>query len=249
VYQADESNLDLNLGWTKEDAPEAVAENRRRLVADVGGEMQLVTMRQVHGDVVRRVERGDGPLETVDGRAVLECDGLMTAEAGLLLGAQAADCVPVLLADTRLQAVAAVHAGWRGTRAGIAAKAVEAMAREFGTRAEDVVAAVGPSIGPCCYAVGAEVQAEFRAAFGYAEDLFVEREGEVFLNLWEANWRQLVGAGVREDAVTVLGECSACTRVEGRRRYFSHRAERGVTGRMMGVVGICKVRCVAQEVR
>ncbi len=231
---------DLNLGWTKEDSDEAVAENRRRVVAALGSgsAMQLVTVRQVHGELVRQVSRADGPWATPTGRAAFEGDGLMTAEPGLLLGAQAADCTPVLLADTRLRVVAAVHAGWRGTHAAIAGKAVAALAREFGSRPEDLVAAVGPSIGPCCYAVGDEVRTAFGSAFGYAESLFTSRGGELFLDLWEANRRQLLDAGVPGTNITVLGECTACARVGGERKYFSHRAEKGVTGRAMGLVGI-----------
>jgi YfiH family protein len=231
---------DLNLGWTKEDADEAVAENRRRVVAELGGDvrMDLVTVRQVHGDMLWRVPSNDRPLMTAHGRAVLEGDGLMTDQPGLLLGAQAADCVPILLADTRLRVVAAVHAGWRGTQAGIAGKAVPALAREFGSRAQDLVAAVGPSIGPCCYAVGDELRAAFDSAFAYAESLFTERREERFLDLWEANRRQLADAGVPVANITVLHECTACARTGGERKYFSHRAEKGVTGRAMGLVGI-----------
>jgi YfiH family protein len=231
---------DLNLGWTKEDSDEAVSENRRRVVAELGGDarMDLVTVRQVHGDILRRVSQADRPLATGAGRALLEGDGLMTQDPGLLLGAQAADCVPVLLADTRLRVVAAVHAGWRGTHAAIAGKAVAALAREFGTRAQDVVAAVGPSIGPCCYAVGGEVHTAFGSAFSYAESLFAKRGGELFLDLWEANRRQLADAGLPSANITVLHECTACTRTGGERKYFSHRAEKGVTGRAMGLVGI-----------
>jgi YfiH family protein len=231
---------DLNLGWTKEDSDQAVAENRRRVVAELGGDarMDLVTVRQVHGDMLWRVPLNDSPLMTAHGRAVLEGDGLMSARPGLLLGAQAADCVPVLLADTRLRVVAAVHAGWRGTRAAIAGKAVAALAREFGTRAQDLVAAVGPSIGPCCYAVGDEVRAAFGSAFSYAESLFAKRGGELFLDLWEANRRQLAHAGIPVANIAVLHECTACARTGGERKYFSHRAENGVTGRAMGLVGI-----------
>jgi YfiH family protein len=221
---------DLNLGFTKDDDAELVRENRRLWAATVAGEdgWPVLTVRQVHGTRVARVSAGAN-WEPV------EADGLMTAEAGVLLGAQAADCVPILLVDTRLRVVAALHAGWRGTVAGMAGVGVARMREEFGSRVEDLVAAVGPSIGVCCYEVGDEVRGEFARAFGDAEGLFVGRH----LDLWEANRRVLVGAGLRADAVSVVGECTGCLRSgDGRRKYFSHRTEKGFTGRAMGLVGV-----------
>ena len=240
VYGAGE----LNLGWTQEDDPAAVAENRRRFVRAVGGEgadMRLVTVRQEHGAVTQAVLNGDGAvkgrLETAEGKAVLKGDGLMTGLAGVLVGIQTADCVPVLVADTEKRVVAAFHAGWRGTVARIVEKGIEAMGEEFGSRPEDMVAAVGPSIGACCYRVGYEVRGEFAAAFGYAGELFRVADGGIWLDLWEANRRQLVAAGV--ERISVLGECSGCgVDGAGRRRYFSHRVDKGVTGRMLSVVGV-----------
>jgi YfiH family protein len=229
---------ELNLGRTKEDTAAAITENRRLLVEAVGGGagMELVTVAQVHGAVAHRVRRGEGALTTEDGRAVLRGDGLMTDEVGLLLGVQTADCVPVLVVDTRLRAVAAFHAGWRGTVGRIVERGVGTMREEFRSEPEDLVAAVGPSIGPCCFAVGQEVREEFAREFGYGEELFREMDGVLYGDLWEANRRQLAAAGVGE--VKVVGECSVCTRMEGRRKYFSYRGEKGVTGRMMGVVGV-----------
>jgi YfiH family protein len=227
----------LNLGWTSEDEDALVAENRRRFVVAVAGQSpaELVTVRQVHGDVARVVARETGPLATAEGKAALEGDGLMTLEVGLLLGVQTADCTPVLVADTRTRAVAAFHAGWRGTVARIVEKGVAQMSREFGTRAEDCVAAVGPCIRVCCFEVGDEVRERFRAEFAYAEELFVGRN----IDLQEANRRQLVAAGLPVGNVSVVAECSACARDEdGRRRYFSHRAEHWRSGRMLSVIGV-----------
>ncbi len=207
---------ELNLGLTQEDERDVVLRNRERVLASMGGG-RLATVRQVHGARI-----------AFAGGAAVEADGMMTRDPGLVLGIMAADCVPVLLVDTRLRAVAAIHAGWRGTAAGIAGAGVAAMQREFGSRVGDLVTAVGPAIGPCCYAVGEEVRGRFAA------DLFEWDR----LDLWEANRRQLVAAGV--GAVSVVGECTACAMDQGRRKYFSHRADAGVTGRAMGVVGILR---------
>jgi YfiH family protein len=236
----------LNLGWTKEDDPVSVAENRRRYLTAVCGAdsgFSLVGVRQIHSALARVVRAEDGALEgrlqTAEGKAVWEGDGLITDVPGVLLGVGTADCVPVLVVDVEKRVVAAFHAGWRGTVARIVERGVAMMGAEYGSRVEDLVAAVGPSIGACCYAVGEEVRAEFARQFGYAEELFGQRDGSVRLNLWEANSRQLVEAGVGEERIAVVGECTACARDEsGALRYFSHRGEKGVAGRMLNVVGI-----------
>jgi polyphenol oxidase len=206
-----------------------------------------VGVRQIHSDIVHVVREADGALDgklqTADGRAVLEGDGLITNVPGVLVGVGTADCVPVLVVDREKRAVGAFHAGWRGTVARIAERGVAMMVAEYGSRAEDLEAAVGPSIGACCYSVGGEVHREFRERFAYGEELFrvgvAEGQEKLYLDLWEANRRQLLEAGVGEDRITVVGECSACkVDAHGRLKYFSHRGEKGVAGRMLSVVGV-----------
>ena len=235
----------LNLGWTKDDDPALVTENRRRFLAacQEGSPFQAVTVRQVHSASIRTIREEDGvfeeKLQTADGKAVLEGDGAVTNLPGVMLGVQTADCVPVLIADVSKRAVAAIHAGWRGTVARIVEQGIATMREEYGSRPEDLVAAVGPSIGACCYAVGQEVRSEFGSLFGYADALFRTMDGgQMRLDLWEANRRQLLDAGVPADKVTVIGECTACALSHGERKYFSHRAEHGFTGRMMSVIGV-----------
>lgn len=232
----------MNLGFTKDDDAEAVRENRRRFLREVYGDAgpEFVTVRQVHGVGVRRVQAAEDGLVGEDGRALVEADGLMTGSAGVALGIQVADCVPVLVADVRQRVVAAFHAGWRGTAAGMVTRGIAGMSNEFGSKAEDLVAAVGPSIRRCCYGVGEQVRQEFEQAFGYARELFEERGGEMYLDLAKANRRQMAHAGLKADAITVLAECTGCARVEGKRKYFSHRMERGFTGRSMGTIGIVR---------
>lgn len=246
VYLSESSTGgDLNLGWTKDDDPANVIANRRRLVAAVTATeaTPLVTVRQVHAAVSLPVS---GMAEAADfadsqGRATREADGLMTTAYGLLLGIQTADCVPVLVADTRNRAVAAFHAGWRGTAARIVEQGIARMAAEYGSRLEDLVAAVGPSIGACCYSVGEQVRDSFTSNFNYGEALFrrrLESSGPgLFLDLWEANRRQLLASGISPEAITTVAQCTGCAGLP-RRRYFSHRREHGFTGRMMNVIGI-----------
>jgi len=237
----------LNLGWTTEDDHEHVAENRRLFLTAVCGQRAgsvLVGVKQIHSNIVRVVKKEDGAfegrLQTAYGKALFEGDGLITDVPGVLLGVGTADCVPVLVVDVAKRVVAAFHAGWRGTVSRIVKRGVGRMQEEYGSRAADLMAAVGPSIGPCCYTVGEEVWSEFRRQFDYANELFsANHAGEKRLNLWEANRRQLLDAGVAEVSVLTVGECTACTRNQsGVLRYFSHRAEHGSAGRMLNVVGV-----------
>jgi YfiH family protein len=258
----------LNLGWTKQDDPANVAENRKRFVGAVAGRLPvpLVTLRQTHTGLVRIIEVGDSPLETAEGKAVLRGDAVMTDDTGVLMGVHVPDCVAVLVADPKRNAVAAFHAGWRGTLKRIVERGVGRMRLRYGSRPEDLVAVVGPSVGACCYSVGEEVRHEFESQFVYWKKLFREvgdsdpvKEKypllfltarapghsnigpQIHLDLWEANRRQLLDAGLKQKKVAVIGECTACTRLKGGAlKYFSHRGEGGFAGRMIAAIGVAE---------
>lgn len=206
----------LNLGDLVGDDPAAVAENWRRLAAAAA--VSFARVRQVHGDRVLLADRSHGPGE--------EADAVVTRSPGVAACVAVADCVPLLVADSRGGSVAAVHAGWRGTLARVAARAVDALV-DLGARREDLVAAVGPSIGPCCYEVAPDLLERFRDAFG--ADVATAAG---HLDLWRANARALEDAGVAEGRVDLLGRCTACEP----RLFFSHRRDRGRTGRQVGYV-------------
>jgi YfiH family protein len=159
-------------------------------------------------------------------------DGLITNIPGILLTVQVADCIPVLVFDPVRRAVGAFHAGWRGTVAGIVSVGVEAMRAEYGCDPANMIAAIGPGIGPASYVVGDSVRDAFVAAFTYGAELL---DASMRLHLWEANRRQLVDAGLSPSQIDVLGEDTA-TQTD---RFFSHRAEHGFTGRMMAAIGLC----------
>jgi len=247
----------LNLGLTSHDTKANVERNRRAFLAGLratdekGVAWPLVQVKQIHSAIVHRISAVT--LETLAG------DGLITNAPALLLAIKTADCVPVLVADVKRRVVGAFHAGWRGTVARIVEKGVGEMRRQFGSLPRDLRAAIGPSIRRCCYQVGPEVRAEFESQFSYAGDLFEEvfdsnaihvRYPLLFLNqrapghgdlgpemhldLVEANRRQLLDAGVREQHISVVEGCTACDTA----RFFSHRAEFGKSGRMMAVIGI-----------
>ena len=241
AYQAGGAKGDLNLGFTAEDDREVVAANRKLLLnhlldghkSVVAG---IVTARQVHADVVHRVDEHD--LLPVAASPTLEGDGLMTNEPGVLLGILTADCVPVLVVDVRVRAVAAFHAGWRGTLRQVVETGVLRLREEFGSCPEDLRAMVGPAIGSCCYLVGEQVRDEFTSRFSYGESLFAGARGGrnagTRLDLAEANRRQLIAAGLAEPGIFLSGYCTSCETD----RFFSHRADRGVTGRMMSAIGV-----------
>jgi hypothetical protein len=252
---------ELNLGFTSSDERDKVLENRRRFLEALGSgsaSMELVTLKQIHSSNVLRVGAADAASGERGGEPC-QGDGLMTGEPGVLLAIQTADCIPVLVADVKKKAVAAFHAGWRGTVKRIVESGVGQMRVAYRSRPEDLIAAIGPGIGACCYAVGEEVRSEFSSQFAYAPELFHEvsdhepiREKypmlfltarapghsnlgpSLHLDLMEANRRQLVDAGVRAEAITVIGDCTRCQN----NRYFSYRAEQGFTGRMLSVIGM-----------
>lgn len=184
---------------------------------------RLVGLRQIHTNWVRIAQKG--AIGRID-----EGDALITRERGLLLSVRTADCVPILMADRSARAVAAVHAGWRGTVAEAAPEAARAMAREFGTRPEDLVVAIGPAIGECCYEVGPEVGRQFERWFPEKGDLGHRTR----INLAEANRRQMIAAGVPEDQVEVADVCTFC----GVQQFHSYRREGKQAGRMTAAIGV-----------
>ena len=222
----------LNLAGFDQDSAENIQENRRRFISALGGVWKLAACWQVHGRDVRVVR----DLQDPDSESE-RCDALATNLKGVLLGVKTADCVPVLLADPRAGACAAVHAGWRGTLAEIVKHALARMREEFGTETRDVRAALGPAALGCCYEVGAEVVEPFRAKFADADSLFTPmRDGHALVNLHEANRRQLIQSGVAPERIHALPLCTMC-RPD---LFFSYRQDRklyGRTGRLLSVVG------------
>jgi polyphenol oxidase len=232
-----------------------VERNRRAFLEKIGASWgrrlwPLVTLRQIHSDVIHHI--GSLPRRQLSG------DGLITSAPEILLAVQAADCLPVILVDVEHRAIGAFHAGWRGTVKRILEKAVGEMRRQFGSEPHRIKAAIGPGIHGCCYEVGLEVREKFESQFSYGSHLFRETKvsdparekplsflyarppghcptpSSVFLDLVEANRRQLIDAGVRSTHITASRLCTACNPD----LLFSYRAEKAVTGRMLGAVGI-----------
>jgi YfiH family protein len=171
----------------------------------------MASLQQLHSAVVLAAEQTG---------SAGEGDALVTNQKNLSLSVRTADCFPILLADGGRKAVAAVHAGWRGTAAGISVKTLNRMTAEFGTELGDIYAAIGPGIGQCCYEVGAEVALRFGL------------EGITHIDLAEINRRQLIEAGVPEHHIEIVGGCTQCDPA----RFYSYRRERLEPGRMISYI-------------
>ena len=254
----------LNLGFTQEDKRATVERNRQIFLAALGAtgpgagssavraeSLPLVTLRQIHSDLIHAVFAV--PKEQLVG------DGVITNTPGLVLAVQTADCLPVIVVDPKKKAVGVFHAGWRGTLARIVEKGVGEMRRHFGCSPRDLQAAIGPGIHKCCFEIGAELRPKFETQFAYASELFHKFEeldpirekypmlfltarapghselpSQLFLDLVEANRRQLLDAGLPARNIHASPLCTSCN-VD---KLFSYRKEKGVAGRMMGAVGI-----------
>ncbi|MGD0348257.1 MAG: peptidoglycan editing factor PgeF [Terracidiphilus sp.] len=247
---------ELNLGFTAADDRATVLANRRLLAEALTGDAStpLLALKQFHSNLVLQASADDASRPTPR-----RADGHITAEPGLLLAVQTADCIPVLVADRRQRIVAAFHAGWRGTVKRIVETGVGRMRLLYGSRPRDLIAAIGPGASACCYSVGEEVLTEFESQFSYARRLFHEvfssdpvktRYPMLFLtqrapghspigprlhvDLVEANRRQLLACGLSSRSIQIVGGCTLCQTD----LFFSHRASHGHTGRMMAVIGI-----------
>jgi polyphenol oxidase len=246
----------LNLGFTEHDSRAFVERNRELFVKELGARSRstgwpLVSLRQIHSDLMHQVDQIPEP--------TLAGDGLVTNTPGLVVAMQTADCLPIIVVDPKRRAVGVFHAGWRGTVKRIAEKGVGEMRKHFNSDPRNLVAAIGPGIQKCCYEVGEEVRTKFESQFAYAGSLFREvkesdpvREkypllfltarapghgelpAKLFLDLVEANRRQLLDAGLKASNVDRSAPCTACHA----ELLFSFRAEKGVTGRLMAAAAL-----------
>lgn len=217
----------MNLSAHVGDDPENVRENLERLHTALGLERQAtVDASQAQADRVAQV--------TLDqrGTRISGVDGLITNVPGLPLMLRFADCVPILLYDPAQRAIGIAHAGWRGTVSHVLTNTVNAMSQAFGTHPQDLVACIGPSIGPCCYEIGADVETRVNEAFPGSASLLLHKNGSLHLDLWQANAVQLKALGVRQIDVSAV-----CT-FEHTGDFFSWRRENARTGRFGALIAL-----------
>ncbi|MCU0650674.1 MAG: peptidoglycan editing factor PgeF [Candidatus Omnitrophica bacterium] len=208
---------DGNMSFSSGDTSQTSTSRADFLNAFGADESRLVCARQVHGDTVVCVDSSDTDIP--------DCDALITGRRRLPLAVFTADCLPVFLYDAQRQVVAIVHAGWRGTRANIAGKTVQAMMKQFGCQPEDIYAGFGPAIRSCCYEVGEEFRDFFKTGVS-------EKDGKYFFDLAAANKEQLRKREIKEENIFDSRICTSCRNEE----YFSYRREGGSCGRSMSVV-------------
>ncbi|HEX3039120.1 MAG TPA: peptidoglycan editing factor PgeF [Caproiciproducens sp.] len=229
----------MNLNFGRGDSDENVTENLRRFCGAAGFYYHtLVASSQDHHTFIRRVgseNYGNGIWKPKDMQSV---DGLITNEPNVTLVTYYADCVPLFFIDPENRAIGLVHAGWRGTVAQIGRETITAMQREFGSSPHSLFAAVGPSIGPCCFEVDAPVYEEFRRLTELNPREFItdDGNGKYHIDLWEANRRILMNAGIPQNQISVAGLCTQCNSDW----LFSHRASGGKRG------GLAAMMCITE---
>lgn len=224
----------LNLGLKTGDNQEKVKENIRRFISAVGlNHEDLVVSDQVHGDnikIVNSEDRGKGYLKQRDYNGV---DGLVTDVPNIPLMAMFADCVPIFFIDTVKRTIGISHAGWKGTKLKIGEKTVRAMTDTYGSKADEIIAVIGPSIGKCCYEADDIVAEQFDAGFTDTSTfIFPKGKGKYRVDLWEANRIVLNETGISNKNIIISGLCTGCNLD----LFYSYRREKGNTGRMGAVI-------------
>lgn len=219
----------LNLGGTNGDLRSNVIENRKRIFDSLERQVSsLFDVWQVHGAEILVPNQPRASNEPH-----LRADGIVTNKPEITLLMRFADCVPIMLYDPYKHAIGMVHAGWQGTVKKIAAAAVNKMTKEYGCNPVDIIAGIGPSIGPDHYEIQKDVLDRFSAVFGQsAESMVIHKNGKIWLDLWQAN-RSILNTA-RVEKVEISNECTACSL----ERWYSHRAENGLTGRFGAVIGL-----------
>lgn len=229
----------MNLSYTRGDRKEAVDENFRRIAGVLGCQVEdMVCSDQTHTTNLRVVGRKDGGKGITRPKDYHDVDGLLTDEPGVVLATFYADCVPLYFVDTRHRAVALAHSGWRGTVARMGYCVVEKMKGVYGTKPEDIVAAVGPSICQSCYEVSEDVAEAFRREFrkaGQEQEILLDKgNGKYQLDLWRANEMVLTEAGILASKIQVTDLCTC----HNSAYLFSHRASQGKRGNLGAFLGL-----------
>ena len=226
----------LSLGYGKGDPSENVDENRRRFLAALGStNYRLVTARQIHSADRCVIKDGTSPRDNPN----LKCDALLTRDRDVLLGIQTADCLPILIADPKTQAIAGVHAGWRGTSARIVERTIADLMRDFGVNPRTCLAALGPSACVECYEVGSDVIGVYKKEFGYWKKLLRGHHSpdKAYLDVAAANIQQMEFCGIGRDRIYVSSLCT----MHDNELFFSYRKEgkagTAVVGRSLSVIG------------
>ncbi len=230
----------MNFTFTRGDNPDHVMENYRRMGKALGVDVEkMVLSYQTHTTNVRLVTEADAGKGITRERDYTDVDGLITNVPGITLVTFYADCVPLYFLDPVKKAIGLSHSGWRGTVNRMGAVTVKRMEKEFGSRSEDLIACIGPSICRDCYEVGSEVAGEFMKEFDrkHWQDLLADKgNGKYFLDLWKANELVLLEAGIKKENIQVTDICTHCNSD----LLFSHRTTGNERGNLAAFLGLCR---------
>lgn len=235
VSSGHNATMNLSFAPEREDTRENVLENYRRICSAIGVDYKkCVLSKQTHTTNILIVTKKDAGKGIIVDRTYDNIDGLITNERGITLVTQYADCVPLLFLDPIKKVIATSHAGWRGTVMGMGYVTVNKMVEAFGCNPSDIIAAIGPSIGKCCFEVGKEVYDEFAKLETIETNgiLHDDKNGKYHIDLWEANKRFLIAAGVKEENIDITDLCTVCNSDF----LFSHRATKGKRGNLAAMI-------------
>ncbi len=226
----------LNLAFHVGDKKELVLKNRKKLAEEVGVDLKrFVFMNQTHSKNVRIVTKEDAGRGTVEWKtAIPNTDALITNTPGIFLITQVADCVPILFFDPIQKVIAIAHAGWQGTLKKITKEVIRKMQKKFNCQPNDIIAGIGPSIGPCCFEVGEDVISQLRNSFSekVIKTVTTKKNGKTFIDLWKLNKKQLIESGIAEENIEIIKICTVCNTDN----FFSYRKEKE-TGRFgIGII-------------
>jgi len=231
--ESTEGYSSLNLGYKSGDYKCIVDKNFKLLCQSACFDLEnMVLSDQVHGDICKIVNSSDKGKGTVYESDIQGVDALVTNCKDVALCIFTADCVPVFLFDTVKNVVALCHGGWRGIINGIVPKTIEIMRSNFGSSPHDIMAAIGPSIGPCCFKVGHDVVKKFEDTFKVSSDIIIEHGGEYKINLWNAVTMQLKIEGLKGQNIFSSELCTSCNKD----KFYSYRRDGSITGRMISII-------------
>ena len=228
---------ELNLSFTRGEEREKVLQNYDILCKALDFDKNsFVLCHQTHTTNIRVVTEQDRGMGVTKVSSIKNTDGLVTNIPGIQLTVFCADCVPILLLDTNKKAIAAIHAGWRGTVNSIAKKAIDIMIENYGTNPKDILAGIGPSIGQCCFQVDEPVVKEFRQKLDFADDVIIKDTvpERYKIDLWETNRRILINCGVEQNNIEMTKICTMCHTD----LFYSHRVMGNERGNMAGIIAL-----------
>jgi len=227
----------LNLSFNVSDEPQNVLENRKLLSLTLGFSVNsFVTSEQVHSSNVTVVRDKKYNLGATDYESSIKgTDAMIAKTPGVCLMVLQADCVPILFYDPNKKVIGIAHAGWKGTVSKIARNTVNAMNKNYNSKPKDIIAGIGPAIGPCCYEVKLDVVKKVEKSLDNGKEIIIVRDGKYYLDLWKANKIQLINSGIAEENIEIAEICTKCNQSI----FFSSRASKNAAGRFGAGIMIC----------